>query len=295
MQVRWLKPLRQMFMNPSENEPRLWQAEFPRPSPTGHKYDRGNAVIFAGGLESAGAARLAARAALRSGAGLVTLAVPSSALLAHAGSPPDALMIRRSDGSEGWKRIVEDTRCNAILIGPAFGVGNNTRQAVEIILNARRACVIDADALTSFAGTLPTLTALINRSSTKVILTPHEGEFARLFNNIPMDLARLERTQNAARHVNAIVVLKGPKTIIASPCGRTVINNNAPADLASAGSGDVLAGIITGLLAQGMPAFEAACAAVWLHSEAGRVAGIGLIADDLPEALSIPLTKLRTI
>jgi hypothetical protein len=146
---------RQMFMRPAENEPDLWLSDFSRLSPSGHKYDRGHAVIFTGGLESVGTARLAARAALRTGAGLVTLAVPNSALLAHAGRPPDALMIRRADGPEGWKAALEDTRRNAVLIGPAFGVGNMTRQAVEITLNARRPTVLDADALTSFVGALP--------------------------------------------------------------------------------------------------------------------------------------------
>lgn len=282
-------------MRTAENAPDLWLAEFPRLAPTGHKYDRGHAVIFSGGLESVGAARLAARAALRSGAGLVTLAVPNSALLAHAGRPPDALMIRCADGPEGWTAALKDTRRNAVLIGPAFGVGNMTQQAVEIILNARRPTVLDADALTSFSGELPKLTDFINGSGAQIVLTPHEGEFTRLFNDIPLNYARLKRAQAAAKQVKAIIVLKGPKTIIASPDGRTSINSNAPADLATAGSGDVLAGIIAGLLAQGMPAYEAACAAVWLHSEAGYLAGVGLIADDLPELLGIPLAKLCAI
>ena len=291
----WLSRSRQMFMKAIENEPRLWQAKFPQPSRTGHKYDRGHAVIFAGGLESTGAARLAARAALRSGAGLVTLAVPASALLAHAGRSPDALMVRRADGPEGWKAVLGDKRRNAALIGPAFGVGEMTRQAIDIILNAKCATVLDADALTSFVGALPALTALIKRSEAPIVLTPHEGEFARLFTDIRSQLTRLERAQTAADLINAVIVLKGSETIIASPDGRAAINDNAPSDLATAGSGDVLAGIIAGLLAQEMPAFEAACAAAWLHGEAGRLAGVGLIADDLPEFIPIALATLRSI
>lgn len=280
-------------MNPSENSPSLWEDTFPRPSKTGHKYDRGHAIVFAGGLESVGAARLSARAALRVGAGLVTLAVPGSALIAHAGRPPDALMVRGTDGPRGWKAALEDTRRNAILIGPAFGVSKMTCKAVEIICSAQRATVLDADALTSFAGALPMLTALIHRTAAPVVLTPHEGEFARVFSDIATGFTRLARAKAAAEHVNAVIVLKGPKTIIASPDGRAVINSNATADLATAGSGDVLAGMITGLLAQGMPTFEAACAAVWLHGEAGRFVGAGLIADDLPEAMTASLAKLR--
>ncbi len=281
-------------MKPAENTPNLWKNQFPQFSKTGHKYGRGHALIFAGGLESAGAARLAARAALRSGAGLVTLVVPGSALLAHAGRSPDALMVRRADGPAGWKAVLDDKRHNAVLIGPAFGVGEATRQAVEIILNARRATVLDADALTSFAGALPSLAALIQQSKAPAMLTPHEGEFARLFSDIPPQLSRLERACAAAQDVGAVIVLKGPETVIASPDGRTAINGNAPTDLATAGSGDVLAGIMSGLLAQGMPTFEAACAAVWLHSEAGLSVGAGLIADDLPEAVTGPLAKLRS-
>jgi hydroxyethylthiazole kinase-like uncharacterized protein yjeF len=282
-------------MQPTNNNPDLWLKQLPRLAREGHKYDRGHALIFAGGLESVGAARLAARAALRCGAGLVTLGVPHAALLAHAGRSPDALIVQSVDELEGWQAALDDKRRNAVLIGPAFGVGQTTRDAVTCILKAQRSTVLDADALTSFEGTLSALSTMIAISERSVVLTPHEGEFARLFVDIPPYLSRLERATIAAKQVSGIVVLKGPQTIIAAPNGRVVINTNAPADLATAGSGDVLAGLIIGLLAQGMLGFEAACAAVWLHGEAGRTAGAGLIADDLPEAVRGPLAGLRAV
>lgn len=276
-----------------DNTPDLWRSVFPRLARDGHKYDRGDALIFAGGLEGVGAARLAARAALRAGAGLVTLAVPGAALMGHAGRPPDALMVRQCDGLDDIKAIFTDERFKAALIGPAFGVGASTRRAVEVIMNAGRCTVIDADALTSFAGTSPDLASLIELSPGPTVITPHEGEFSRLLEDIPTRLSRIERACLAAKRIHAVVVLKGAETIIAAPNGRAAVNQIAPADLATAGSGDVLAGIIVSLLAQGMPPFEAACAAVWLHGQAGISAGPGLIADDLPEAIRGHLAKLR--
>lgn len=273
--------------------------------PDGHKYTKGHALVFAGGMEGVGAARLAARAALRAGAGLVTLAVPPSALMAHAARGPDALMLRRCSGAEGIGEALDDKRRNAVAIGPAFGVGEATRHAVAAILGARRAAVLDADALTSFAGQVADL-AEMTRTTGNTIITPHAGEFVRLFaapeparrgkkiirtavdpayEAIIAAQSPLHQALAAAAYLGAIIVLKGPATIIAAPDGRAAINTNAPPWLGTAGSGDVLTGIIAGLLAQGLPPYDAARAGVWLHGQAGKIAGRGLIADDLPEAV----------
>jgi hydroxyethylthiazole kinase-like uncharacterized protein yjeF len=284
--------------------------------PDGHKYTRGHALVFAGGMEGVGAARLAARAALRSGAGLVTLAVPASALMAHAARGPDALMLRRCEGEEGITALLADARRNALVIGPAYGVGEATRAAVAAVLAARRAAVLDADALTSFAGK-PDDLATLTRAAGNTVITPHAGEFARLFaEEEPQAAARtagrrlkkaaadplleavratpspLHQALAAAAFLSAVVVLKGPATIIAAPDGRAAINTNAPPWLGTAGSGDVLAGLIGGLLAQGLAPYDAARAGVWLHGEAGQAAGRGLIADDLPEAVKQVLERL---
>lgn len=274
-----------------ENQPALWIKTFPRLKPDGHKYDRGHALIFSGGLEGIGAARLSARAALRAGAGLVTLVCPEAALSAHAARGPDALMVRHADDVAEWQKQLADSRITSILIGPAFGVGQRTCDAVGVVLQARRTAVLDADALTSFSGSPEQLFEYIRRSG-PVVLTPHSGEFRRLFGNDIADLPREKGVQLAATLSGATVVLKGAKTLICEPEGRLVESTNGVADLATAGSGDVLAGLVAGLLAQGMPAFEAACAGVWLHGEAGKSVGAGLIADDLPEAI---LPFLRTL
>jgi hydroxyethylthiazole kinase-like uncharacterized protein yjeF len=260
-----------------------------------HKYDHGHALVLAGGLEGTAAARLAARAALRAGAGLVTLGVPGSALVAHAGREPDALMVRRADGEGGLASLLADKRRNAVVIGPAYGVGAATRAAVETVLGAGKKVVLDADALTSFAGCAAQLGDLIRGSRSDVVVTPHAGEFANLFkamddsadslNQGLRSTSKIDRASAAAAILGAVVVYKGADTVIAAPDGRAAVNGNAPPWLATAGSGDVLAGMIGGLLAQGLTGFEAACAAVWLHGEAGTIAGRGLIADDLPEAL----------
>lgn len=254
--------------------------------PQGHKYTRGHALVLAGGMEGTGAARLAARGALRAGAGLVTLGVPGSALLAHAAHGPDALMLRRAEGAEGLAALLADRRRNAVVLGPALGVGPATRDLVAVALGADRPVVLDADALTSFAGEAEALAAL-TAASGRAVLTPHAGEFARLMEGGPVSapLSRLHGALAAAARFGAVVVLKGADTIIAAPDGHAAINHNAPPWLGTAGSGDVLAGIIGGLLAQGLAPYAAARAGVWLHGEAGRIAGRGLIADDLPEAL----------
>jgi hydroxyethylthiazole kinase-like uncharacterized protein yjeF len=239
-------------------------------------------------MPSTGAAKLAARGALRSGAGLVTIASPADALAAHAAESV-AVMVRQIGDAEELAAFLSDKRLNTVALGPGGGVGEGMRRLVAAALKSDAAVVLDADALTSFAGRLEELTAAIERRpKTPVILTPHEGEFVRLFSRIDKNTkvkSKHEKATLAASQCGAIVLLKGPDTVIASPDGRTAITANAPATLATAGSGDVLTGIISGLLAQHMPAFEAASAAAWLHGEAAAEFGPGLISEDLPDML----------
>jgi NAD(P)H-hydrate epimerase len=273
-----------------ENDPSVWQAEFPDLHEGGHKYSRGHAVSVSGGATATGAARLGARAALRIGAGLVTVASPPSALQVNA-MHLTAIMLQRFEGAEGLTALLDDKRKNAILIGPGNGVGAETRENVQAALTSGAAAVLDADALTSFEAIPRDLFVSIeNYFAGPVVLTPHEGEFKRLFPDLRG--SKLERASAAAKTAHAVIVLKGPDTVVASPDGRAVINSNAGPELGTAGSGDVLAGMITGLLAQGMPVFSAAAAAVWLHGEAGRRVGRGLIAEDLPEQLPTLLQEL---
>ncbi|HZP69660.1 MAG TPA: NAD(P)H-hydrate dehydratase [Pseudolabrys sp.] len=277
------------------NDPALWRAAFPRAEPQGHKYSRGHAVVVSGGPASTGAARLAARGALRAGAGLVTIASPRDALAINAVESL-AVMVRPVDGAAELTQFLADRRRNAIVLGPGGGVGPAMREQVRAALESEAAVVLDADALTSFAGEVAALADLIGkRPGRPVVLTPHEGEFARLFNALERDmhsLSKLERARTAARQSGAVVVLKGADTVVAMPDGRAAIADNGPPALATAGSGDVLAGIACGLLAQGMASFEAACAAVWLHGEAANEFGPGLIAEDLPDTLPRVYRKL---
>jgi hydroxyethylthiazole kinase-like uncharacterized protein yjeF len=266
------------------NRPTLWQAKFHSPQVEGHKYSRGHALIISGGPEVTGAARLGARGALRVGAGLVTLAGSSEATAVNA-THSTAVMVSSFSGAKGLSEILEDTRINAVLIGPGAGVGKQTRELVISILRSDAACVLDADALTSFEKRPKELFEAISSRSAPVILTPHEGEFFRLFGKSKSAGSKLERAQDSAKLSGAIVILKGVDTIIAHPDGRAAINDNAPPWTATAGSGDVLAGFATGLLAQEMPTFDAGCAAVWLHGEAAERFGPGLIAEDLSEVL----------
>jgi len=270
------------------NDPLLWGGFFPWPNTKGHKYARGHAVVVSGGPSSTGAARLAARGALRAGAGLVTIASPRDALAINA-TENVAVMVRPVDGAAELAEFLTDTRRNTVVLGPGGGVGAEMREKVLEALKSPAAVVLDADALTSFADTpLVLFKAIGERSNRPVIMTPHEGEFERLFNTITKEAkpnSKLQRARLAARSSGAVVVYKGADTVVAAPAGRAAIADNAPPTLATAGSGDVLAGIIAGLVAQGMPAFEGATAAVWLHGEAANAFGAGLIAEDLPEAL----------
>lgn len=240
-----------------------------------HKYTRGHLVI-AGGEKMTGAARIAAASARRAGAGLVTLAVPPKAFPIYAGADPGNLVEECVD----FSAALSDQRRNCVLAGPGLGIGEDTKHIVKAALDeGNRAVVLDADALTSFSECPQYLFDAIHGPT---VLTPHEGEFARLF-----DLSgdKPSRTRKAAEMANAVVVLKGADTVIAAPDGRVAINSNAPPWLATAGSGDALSGIISGLMAMQLSAFDASCAGVWLHGEAGRLIGPGLIAEDIPDAL----------
>ena len=269
------------------NRPALWQSRFPVPRIDGHKYARGHAVVVSGGASHTGAARLAARAALRSGAGLVTIASPREALAVNAAASL-AVMVRPVDGAHELATFLSDRRLNALVLGPGGGVGRAMRDLVAAGLAGQRAVVLDADALTSFEGDAPALCGALAGRDHPAVLTPHAGEFARLFKDEP-DItgkaSKIDMARAAAAATRAVVLLKGPDTVIAAPDGRAAVNDNAPPWLATAGAGDVLAGFIAGLLAQGMPGFEAAAAATWVHGEAATHVGPGLIAEDLPDAV----------
>ena len=339
------------------NAPALWLHALPRPRIEGHKYGRGHLVVASGPMTRTGAARLAARAGLRVGAGLVTLASPAGALAVNAAALT-AIMLRQADDPGQWREMLNDPRFSAAMIGPGFGVGPATRRIVETLLtlspkNGSRpfGVVLDADALTSFAPDWDVLARHIQLGGAEVVLTPHEGEFNRLFNKQaaipqirvdrgvaggsfppsgrafppaagafppaggafsnaggafsaaggartsvparPFDLPyKIDRALAAAKAVGACIVYKGADTVVAAPDGRACIARNAPPTLATAGSGDALAGLIGGLLAQGMAPFEASACAVWLHGEAAALFGPGLIAEDLSEILPRVLANL---
>ncbi len=268
-----------------ENGPALWLAAYPWPQAESHKYKRGEVLVL-GGERITGASRMSAMAASRAGAGIVTLAAPSKVWSVYATSLINAIVLS-FDGLSDFEALLADTRRNVIAIGPGAGVGESTRQFVLAALATKRATVLDADALTSFAEAPEMLFQAITGPC---VLTPHTGEFMRLFH---FDGDKVERTRNAAKQCNAIVLLKGSDTVIAAPDGRAIINSNAPAQLATGGSGDVLTGFVAALLAQGMEPFEAAAAAVWLHGAAATQFGLGLVADDLPNALPQVLQALK--
>jgi hydroxyethylthiazole kinase-like uncharacterized protein yjeF len=260
-----------------------------------HKYSHGHALILSGGVGKGGAARLTARGALRVGAGLVTLGPPPAAIIENA-AQLNAIMLRRVADADALAEILKDERLNALCLGPGLGVGAHTLGLVAAALSAKRGTVLDADALTSFAEDPSKLFALTHE---KCVLTPHLGEFARLFPDIAAKLnepatkgpaySKVDAAREAAARAGCVILLKGPDTVIADPQGRAAINSahyeRAAPWLATAGSGDVLAGMITGLLARGFAPMAAAETAAWLHVEAARKFGPGLIAEDLPETI----------
>ena len=271
-----------------ENGPALWQDLFPRPKAEDHKYNRGHAIVVSGSINRTGAARLAARAALRGGAGLVTVACPPDALLVNA-AQLTSVMCQSFDGTDGLIGVLEDQRRNVALLGPGNGIDERTRDNVLTALSLGKGVVLDADALTVFEKSP---TSLFDAVAGPCVLTPHEGEFRRLFPDLSGD-DKLTRAREAAKISGATVLFKGPDTVVATPDGRASINASAPPELATAGSGDVLAGLITGLIAQGMPAFDAASAGAWLHGVAAATFGPGLIAEDIVEYIPDALRILR--
>lgn len=281
-----------------ENTPSLWH--FPWPRLDGHKYTRGHCVVVSGPAHATGAGRLAARAALRAGAGLVSVASPPDAVAVNA-AHLTAIMIKPFDGAAGLSELLSDKRLNAVVLGPGLGVGRQTREMVIAALTSgagasakagatKKGVVLDADAITAFQDDSEFLFRLLHD---RCVLTPHAGEFERLFPGLlDQSASKLDAVRAAAKRAGCVVLLKGADTVIAAPPGKAAINANAPPSLATAGAGDVLAGLVAGLLAQGMAAFDAAACAAWLHGEAANRLGPGLIAEDLPEMLPKVLAGL---
>jgi hydroxyethylthiazole kinase-like uncharacterized protein yjeF len=267
-----------------ENSAGLWRAQMPQLKASGNKFSRGHALV-SGGYPTTGAARMAARAAARAGAGLTTVAVPQIALPVYAAALT-SIMVQPVARAADFARLLDDRRYSALLIGPGAGITEATRERALAMLGSGRAVLLDADAISVFAEQPAVLFAAIHGPC---VLTPHDGEFARLFD---ASGDKLTRARNAARRSGAIIVLKGSDTVIVAPDGRAIVNSNAPSSLATAGAGDVLGGIILGLLAQGMDAFLAAAAGVWLHGAAAAAFGPGLIAEDIPDLLPGVLQRL---
>lgn len=272
--------------NCTENSPELWQKSLPVLNAESHKYKRGHAVVY-GGEKRTGAACLAAAATQKIGAGLVTITAPEKAWGVYS-SYRASIMVDECNTVDEFKAILRDVRRNIVLIGPGAGADDQLKHCVEAALTMNKSGVLDADVFSAYQGHAK---ELFTKLSPKFVLTPHEGEFEKLFG--VLEGSKVERALAAAKMANAIVVLKGADTVIAAPDGHSVINTNAPPTLATAGSGDVLGGIIAGLIAQGMPPFQAACAATWLHGESARIYGIGLTAEDIISSLPTALNGIH--
>lgn len=267
------------------NGPHIWRSLAGRHGVAAHKYSRGALVVFSGKASHTGAARLSAEAGLRAGAGLVTIASPHDALEENA-SHLTAVMLRQVDNLADLKDWLADKRLGTFVLGPGFGIGQKARD-FALALDDRK-LVLDADGITSFKDDPQALYDAFLSGETRLVLTPHDGEFARIFPDLANSdaLSKVDKAVEAAKRANAAVIYKGSDTVIAGPDGRAAINTNAPPTLATAGSGDVLSGICGALLAQGYPAYEAACAAVWHHGEAAKRAGAGLTAEILAAHVS---------
>ncbi|CVI54972.1 NAD(P)H-hydrate dehydratase [Agrobacterium leguminum] len=268
----------------AENSTLIWRDALPHADMETHKFRRGHLTVFSGPAHTTGASRMTALSALKAGAGIVTIAAPRQALDVLSVTLT-AVMNAPVDDADDLQSWLDDGRHGTFVLGPGFGDLEKARQFVSLL--GDKAVVLDADAITAFRDHKEDLFAHVTSGTGKFVLTPHEGEFARLFPDLAADkmLSKIEKAQVASARSGAILVYKGADTVIAAPDGRALVNTNAPASLATAGSGDVLAGIIGALLAQGAPAFEAAAAGVWLHGEAGHRAGDGLTAEDLAHAV----------
>ncbi|MBB5276331.1 NAD(P)H-hydrate epimerase [Rhizobium rosettiformans] len=264
------------------NGPAIWAGHDRAVSATDHKYRRGHLTVFSGPETATGAARLTAAAGLKAGAGLVTLASPASALSINAGHLT-AVMLTRLDTAQELSSWLEDSRRSTFVLGPGFGDLDRARRFALTLGDAGRSLVLDADGISAFKDMAGELSAAFSGGEPRLVVTPHEGEFARLFPDIASeaDPGKVEKAIAAARAIGGIVVYKGADTVIAAPDGRAAIEEEAPPSLATAGSGDVLAGIIGARIANSMPAFEAACAGVHLHGQTASRAGQGMTAEDL--------------
>jgi hydroxyethylthiazole kinase-like uncharacterized protein yjeF len=269
-----------------ENGPALWGDAYPWPKFDAHKHQRGHAMVVSGPAGRTGAARLAARGALRSGAGLVTILSPREAMAEHA-AQLNAIMLAGFATND--ECVQAAAKAKAVVIGPAAGVDADTRAKLAALAKGDARLVIDADALSLFADAPKNLFDLAREND---VLTPHMGEFRRLFPDIEFEDGRIEAARKAAARAGCIMLLKGPDTVVAGPDGRAAVNASGTPFLATAGAGDVLAGIIAGYLAQGLPGFSAACAGAWVHGKAAESHGAGLIAEDLPEAMPAILDAL---
>lgn len=275
--------------NPTSlNAPNLWQHKLPRHKNDSHKYDKGHLIVVGGEAPMSGAARLAARAGLRIGAGLVTTACPKSALDVYAKAQL-SVMAAPYDDEVSFDEVIICKKCSALVIGPGMGAGSKTREKVLAVLKTRLPTVLDADALSAFQESPAELFESLHA---QVILTPHEGEFNRLFPDMNLKDDKFNAVKGATARAKCVILLKGANTIISSPKGAVVINNHASVNLATAGSGDVLAGIIAGLMAQKMAVFDAACAGAWIHGSCAIRLGRGLIAEDLVEEIPQILRQL---
>lgn len=270
---------------PQENSPVLWRSLFPFPDASSHKYSRGAALIRGGALMT-GASRLAARAAQRIGAGLVTLAAPSVALPIYA-KALESVIVKPCDTLSDWNDLLGNPHTHAFLIGPGLGRDPKSKDEVLAVLSLKRPTVLDADALTVFSDDPKALFAALHADC---VLTPHEGEFSRLFGSL--DLEKTDRVFIAAKRAGCVVLLKGAETVVVSPEGEALVNRNAPPWLATAGSGDVLAGMILGLMAQKMPVLWASAAAAWIHGQVALTHGPGLIAEDIVEGIPLILKEI---
>ena len=270
-----------------ENHPSNWR--LPIATTAGHKYSKGHCVVVSGPRGATGAARMTAISALRAGAGLVTINGTQEALAEHA-SQLTAVMLREEPLAE----LLQDVRFNALVVGPGNGVTDATYHNVLTAIAANRALLLDADALNCFKSDPETIFNAIKKTSGNVVMTPHAGEFSRLFSEVDLNAGKVEAARKAAEISGAVIVFKGADSVIASPDGRASINANGPPWLATAGSGDVLAGIIGGLQAQGMEAFDAASAGVYVHGLAAtQYGGEGMIATDLPDLVPSALAAAR--
>lgn len=268
------------------NHPDLWRSALPRPGADSHKHSRGRLGVVSGPALRTGAARLAARAGLRIGAGLVKVFCPPDAAMVLAPAL-EAVMLDVFHDADELQRLAAPM--DAMIIGPAAGLTDATAANIAALQRNGAALVIDADGLSLFEGRAGDLFAGLDRDD---VLTPHAGEFERLFPGLLDKHGREGAARRAAATAGAVVVLKGADTVIAGPHGRLSVNRNGSPWLATAGTGDVLAGMIGGLLAQKMESFDAACAAVWMHAETGRAVGPGLISEDLPDRIGPVLGAL---